>query len=69
MSISSTLSYADLYGPKTPAGDATNTSPVERSSGGLPAGSEKGPSMVIIGILAMLLGIRVLEEINPKIGG
>jgi hypothetical protein len=69
MQISGTLSYADLYGPKTPAGDSTTTSPVEKSSGGLPAGPERGPGLTIVGILAMLAGIRILEEINPRVGG
>ena len=64
---SSTLSFSDLYGPKTPTGQETAPSDTQQASGpkGI-AGNEKGPAYTWIALLALLILMRVFYEKLPE---
>lgn len=57
-----TISFADVYGQKTPGGGDTVASAAQSASGKTAATSSTNPAMVLVAMAAIFVVIRFLWE-------
>lgn len=63
MPVPSTMSFADLYGYRTPGRSGNNDAPDEqKASGGSVSAAVKNPAVFWVGLVALLVVTRFLWE-------